>query len=88
MIRYITYDKNGIKDYIVLTTRKANYSDHIFGKMTFWGSKEKFDKGDCRGVYTAKDIYLGTVESYIPIEADKFIEKAITQLNNPCLIAD
>lgn len=74
MIKHILYDKGDKKDFITVTTRRANYSTIYFGKFTFWGSKENFDKGDCHDAIEYNNVNLGDCKEYLPIEADKFIE--------------
>lgn len=61
--------------YVFYTTRKANYSDQIFGKMTLWKNQYSCFKGECDGAQTITNIHLGNDKSHIKQMIDKFIDE-------------
>ena len=65
------------KRFITVTTRKANYTDEIFGKFTSWKSKEDYNKGNCEGTITYRNVPLGIDKNCLETEANKFIDKYI-----------
>lgn len=66
--------------FISVTTRKANYVDQYFGKITAWPTKEAYDAGDCTRFATWDNVYLGDN----PKEFNAYIDKFIRDI--PCTV--
>jgi hypothetical protein len=60
--------------YAVITTRRAAYVSHIFGKATIYKSKESYDKNNVLfdGYTTVTNIFLGQEQAKLNGEIEKF----------------
>ena len=62
--------------YVVLTTRRANFTTYIFGKASIYKSKHSYDKGNLLtdGWETITNIHLGHTNAELETNVQKFID--------------